>query len=245
MLRKIVIAFGLLTTALVAAAVVHQSFFYKPPRTFTEKLEDIIPREVGSWRSTDKDLAATPEQQRNVDEILQYTDAMVREYRRGALSFEVYVAYWAPKTMPVRLVQAHTPDICWVRGGGWSVDRDAMQSGVALEAEGSPLKLAEYRRMVVSRNQAVDRHVYYWHVIGDQIYTTKSIGTWDRWDPVKSLFRFGLNQQTEQFFIRVSSPVPFERLWEDPGVQEVMASLADLALAKSVDAPVGAKPEET
>ena len=235
MIRKILIGFGLFATALVAGAVLHQTLFFRPDVTFEGSLADRIPSDVAGWRSVDKPLAGTPEQERNVDSILQYTDALVREYRNGPYNFEVYVAYWAPKTMPVRLVQAHTPDICWVRNG-WAVGGG--ESAVALTAEDESLKLAEYRRMVIPRNQSVERHVYYWHVVGDHIYTTDAIGMWDRWDPVKSLFRFGLNQRTEQFFIRVSSSQPFETIWNEPGVQEIMGSLADLALRRSVDAPV-------
>ena len=105
------------------------------------------------------------------------------------------------------------------------------------------MKLAEYRRMFVTQNPTRDRHVYYWHVVGETIYTTQAVGEWDRWDPVKSLFRFGLNQQTEQFFIRVSSNRPFDQIWGDPGIQEIMGALSDLTLQRSSDGPVTAASE--
>ncbi len=235
MIRKALIIFGLVVTSFVVAVVIQQSLFYRPSARFEGKLADILPLNAQGWQGVDKPIAATPEQERSVDSILRYTDALVREYRHGLYTLEVYIAYWAPKTMPVRLVQAHTPDICWVRNG-WAVG--SAENAVPLMVADQRLKLAEYRRMVVPKNAEQETHVYYWHVVGDTIYTTQAVGEWDRWDPLKSLFRFGLNQKTEQFFIRVSSNTPFETLWQEPGVVEIMASLADLALARSVEAPV-------
>lgn len=243
MIRKLIIGISLIAVALAGGGALHQAVFFNPEKSFEGTLAEILPTEVHGWQSYDRPLAETEEQRRNVDAILQYTDALVREYRKGPFRFEVYVAYWAPKTMPVRMVQAHTPDVCWVRGGGWLVDVDAKRSGVPLEVEGETLKLAEYRRMVGSRNQSQVAHVYYWHVVGDHIYITDAMGTWDRWDPVKSLFRFGLNQKTEQFFVRISSDVPFVQLWDDPGVREIMAVLKDLALHEASDAAVAVAPD--
>src|SRR5690606_8770484 len=129
------------------------------------------------------------EMQNRVEEILNYTEALFREYSRGDTEFSVYIGYWEPRRMPVRLVQAHTPDICWVRNG-WTVA--GMEESVRLNCQGQPLRPTESRVMTKGAHTI---YVYYWHVVGDNIYVNRIVGTWDRLDPIKSLFRFGLHQQ--------------------------------------------------
>lgn len=229
MARKIFLICFMACAALTAGVFLHQTVLYNPEGGLERPLAEALPLSPGNWVSYERELANTPEQQRNVESILQYTDAVFREYRKGPYEIGVYVAYWAPKTMPVRMVQAHTPDICWVLNG-WAID--GREEAVILEHNGTELKPAEYRYMVVPSHN-VGAHVYYWHIVGDHVYTTRIVGTWDRWDPIKSVFRFGLNQRTEQFFVRISSNLPFDAIWDDPGFQEIMGSLESLALRRS------------
>lgn len=226
--RKIAVTAVALVASTVLFAFGYQLIVFDPKPSFEGSLGEVLPSEFRGWDVVDLDLAQSEEALSRVEGILNFTQAIQRTYRRGTQSFTVYVAYWAPRTMPVRMVQAHTPDICWVRNG-WSLHHDASQHAVEWEVDGLPLKPAEYRELSAEGTPVT--HVAYWHVVGDTIYTTRSRpGTWDRWDPVKSLFRFGLNQKMEQFFVRISSGRPLEELKDEPVFREVMLSLGGLAI---------------
>lgn len=225
-MRKALVIFALTVALFLGTALAYQLLLWEPEQRKTAPLAEALPAELPGWTTQDLRLADSEEMEARVEGILNFSEAIFRTYSKAGIDLAVYVAYWEPRKMPVRLVQAHTPDICWVRAG-WEVE-DSRYS-VPLTAMGVPLKPAEYR--VMTKDPAL-QYVYYWHVVGDEIYINRSIGVWDRWDPIKSLFRFGLNQQQEQFFIRVSSNRPLDEIWQDPDVQSVMHNLAELALAK-------------
>mgnify|MGYP002622645320 CR=1 FL=1 len=225
-MRKAFVFLSLIVALFLGIALAYQIFLWEPEQRKTVALTEAIPAEMPGWKVQDVPLADSEEMEARVEGILNFSEALFRTYTKPGTELAVYVAYWEPRKMPVRLVQAHTPDICWVRAG-WEVE-DSRYS-VPLSAMGVPLKPAEYR--VMTKDPAL-QYVYYWHVVGDEIYINRSIGVWDRWDPIKSLFRFGLNQQQEQFFVRVSSNRPVDEIWDDPDVQKIMRDLAELALAK-------------
>jgi hypothetical protein len=228
-LRQAFVLMSVVIAALVLVVFIQQAFFFKPERDFTKELADVVPSTLPGWEVTEIELADSPEAQSRVEGILNFTDAVQRVYTRGNQQFIVYVAYWAPKTMPIRLVQAHTPEICWVRVG-WDLLPEASESNVQLTVGDTQLKPAEYRELT-SEGQPIT-HVYYWHVVGDDVYTTQtSAGTWNRWDPLKSLFEHGLNQKMEQFFVRISSETSLDELMQDPQVQKLVQELADFSIA--------------
>jgi len=223
-MRKFLVIIGFLCIAFLGAALAYQQMLWSPEQQKNVVLAEAIPASFEGWQVKDLELAESEEMQDRVESILQFTDAIFRTYERDGTEISVYIAYWAPRTMPVRMVQAHTPDICWVRNG-WQVADSAYS--VELECAGTELKPAEFR--VMTKDPAL-QYVYYWHVIGNEIYVNRIVGTWDRWDPVKSLFRLGLNQQREQFFVRVGSNRPFSEIWGTPIMDEIMGDLAELAL---------------
>lgn len=223
-MRKIIVILGLAVFACVACALVYTTYFYHPEVHLEGKLEEKLLSELPGWQVEDLDLAASEEMQERVAQILNYTQALFRSYTRGDVQVGVYIGYWAPKMMPVRQVQAHTPDICWVRNG-WDVADS--EFAVAFQSQGEPLRPAEVRQM---HKQGHVQYVAYWHIIGERTYVNRSVGTWDRLDPIKSLFRFGLHQQEEQFFIRVSSNRPLQEIWNDPDFQQIIEPLKELAL---------------
>lgn len=229
-MRKIILITVCVVLAGVIGANTYNHFFFHPEQTLEGNLNDKIPSELPGWEIRDLPLAESEEMQNRVEGILNYSEALFREYRRGDTEFSVYIGYWEPRRMPIRLVQAHTPDICWVRNG-WEV-KD-MEESLQLTCQGMPLMPTESRIM---GRDAFTIHVYYWHVVGEDIYVNRIIGTWDRLDPIKSLFRFGLHQQQEQFFIRISSNRPLAEIWNDPDIQTIVAGLADLAI-KTTEMP--------
>jgi hypothetical protein len=106
-----------------------------------------------------------------------------------------------------------------------------MQFSVALHKRGLDLKPAEVRSFEMDRNI---RNVIYWHLVEGEPYEygrrfndTPHLGKWLQgfWD--------GLWQgQPEQYFIRVSSPLPFKELWREPVFLEVVDSLSEIGLKK-------------
>lgn len=230
-MRKFLIIIGFICFGFLASALAYQAFIWKPERKELVELAKAVPAEFDGWEISDHPLADSEEMQDRVSDILNFTDAIFRTYKQGSTEISVYVAYWEPRKMPVRLVQAHTPDICWVRNG-WAVEDS--EYSVNLECNAGSLMPAEFR--VMTKDPAL-QYVYYWHVIGNEIYVNRIVGTWDRLDPLKSLFRLGLNQQREQFFVRVASNKPFDEIWDLPIMQEIMADLAELTLMAQAEEP--------
>lgn len=223
-MRKFLVIFTSLVVLCLAAAIVYTAVIYQPDEQLQGKLEDILLDELPGWEVKDMDLAESEEMQERVAQILNYTQAIYRTYRRGSTEVGVYVGYWAPKTMPVRQVNAHTPDVCWVLNG-WSVED--RQFAVAYEAQGDSLRPAEVRQM---EKQNHTLYVAYWHVIGDRTYVNRSVNIWNRMQPIQSLFRYGLHQQEAQFFIRISSNRPLDEIWDDAGFQQIIEPLKAMAL---------------
>lgn len=232
MIRKLLVVLAAASACAVALALFQQTFLYSPERDYKGPIADDVLADVPGWRVEERALANAPEAQARVEGILNFTEAISREYHRTGKDFTVYAAYWAPKTMPVRMVQAHTPEICFVRNG-WVLDKAKTQRAVPLEFGGVTLRPAEYRELYAESNPAIRTHVYYWHIVGDSVYVTDTVaGTWNRWDPILSLFRYGLNQKTEQFFVRVNSSKPFDEIMDDPGFEMVMQQLTEMALGQ-------------
>ncbi len=223
-MRKALIVLSFAIALFLGGALLYQTFIWAPEQTLDIDLTKAVPSELPGWEVEDHELADSEEMQDRVEDILNFSEALFRSYTKGKTTISVYIAYWEPRKMPVRQVQAHTPDICWVRNG-WQV-ADSEYS-VALNAGELPLKPAEFRVMT---KDPVLQYVYYWHTVGDNIYVNRTIGSWDKWDPIKSLFKFGLNQKREQFFIRLSSNRPFNEIWNDPDFQLILSDLAALTL---------------
>jgi len=217
--------FGLTVALLSCGALSYTQFFYAPPRTLDAQLSEKLPVDFEGWTVENRPIAATEGMQEHVEGVLNFSDFVYRVYKRGGTEISVYVAYWEPRKMPVRQVQAHTPDICWVRNG-WTIKEKKFD--VDFEVAGQPLFPAEVRALDYNGQT---QYVAYWHVLGDKIYVNRTRpGEWDRWDPFKTLFRFGLHQQKEQFFVRINSNRPIEEIWDTPIMNEITEDLAALTL---------------
>lgn len=194
--------------------------------TLNTPLSEIISDELPGWRVEDVALGDTEAVRYRVGQVLKFDDYVFRQYDRGNLRFSAYVAYWKPGKMPVRLVNAHNPDRCWSLVG-WRCT--AMQSQVKNDIAGESLKPAEWR---IFEKKSYKEYVLYWHVVGDRVH---SYGGFGDSPPVTfiltDLWNYGLNQKREQFFVRMSSSQPFDRLWTEPGFQKILGQLKDLCLA--------------
>lgn len=176
-----------------------------PPRTFHGSVKDLLPKtgELSGWQVQFQPIADTPEMAKNVEKILQFDDVALAVYTKGTTRFSIYIAYWAPGTKSYRLVAGHTPDICWVQAG-WKCAA-AMNEFRLADGLGNQVPPAELREM---RVQEQSEHVAFWH-LRDGVpasYGTQGNPPW--YASLSDLFAQRLNQRPEQFFIRVSSPMP-------------------------------------
>ncbi|MBI5692947.1 MAG: exosortase-associated EpsI family protein [Verrucomicrobia bacterium] len=207
-----------------------------------------LPLRAGEWVGQDEPLGATEVVSEAALKTLNLDDYVFRLYRNGGRTFTVYAAYWAPGKMPTRLVASHTPDRCWTENGMRCVDLRFKQT---YEVKGRPLLPAEYRVFVPGgtapagdgRNSTSEHpsqrntrrtYVVYWHTVEGKLYDygerfNAIPHPWLWWKDVVAQAASG---SREQLFVRVASDLPLEELWPDPGVQELLESVANLGLWK-------------
>lgn len=200
-----------------------------PEGTLVSPLEELIPAEMSGWEIEDLDLGPTESVTERSYQLLQLDDFVHRSYKRGDIRFSVYVAYWKPGKMPVRLVNQHSPDRCWTEVGFKCIDREW---NVLRSVDGETLQPAQWGVYELGDTK---QYAYFWHIVGgeahwyggERINTRSSVSS--LWEDFR---KFGLNVHREQFFIRIVSPEPMDGLWEVEGFQEIMADLAALCLAE-------------
>lgn len=231
-MKKAVIALMLAALLLAVGLQAYIGLQPTPPPAIQVPLTEIIPNDIPGWRVTDMPMAASAEMQNRVEGTLQYDDAMFRLYERQGIQVGVYIAYWHAGKVSISKAGTHTPDTCWVVNG-W--EREARESGVCKQIADTDLKPGEWG---IFSKDGVPQYVIFWHLVGGVPYGYEQYG-WDRnvFDKVKRhlLFlrdarEFGLNQRREQFFIRVSSNVPLDEVWEIEGFEDIMAGIANLGL---------------
>jgi len=212
--------------SVLLAAVLLQGyiFFTQPPVTKTGELDELISSLLPGWIMEELPLGQTEEVRNAVERRLQFDDVISRIYSRGNVDVGIYIAYWKPGKMPVRLVGVHTPDTCWVQNG-WSCE--FREHSVKKTVDEQPLLDGEYGIYEINDHR---QHVLFWHIVGDRINTYEQQGMHSLTAVWHDIRRFGLNQRQEQFFIRISSNRPFEEIWNDPGFAQLMKDIANLGL---------------
>lgn len=211
---------------LLAIAVQFRPVLQKEVYPRTAKLTELLPGEFPGWSTKDERVADTEEMQRAVAELLNYDEAIVRTYRRGNDSLSVYVAYWPPGRVHPRMVSQHTPDWCWT-GAGWEMSE--VRTSPVMSGDGRQTPPGKLRKFSI-KGQVLN--VVYWHLVGG--------------DPNPDIDPNGLtffrymwsdlaSGQREQYFIRLSSTVPFEQMQNEPLFTEVLEKLRTLGLTRPVD----------
>jgi hypothetical protein len=185
-------------------------------------LADYLPTAMAGWQGVDKPLAETEALAGTVKSILNYDDTILRVYKRGGEEFTVYVAYWKPGKMPAREVAFHIPDKCWTAAG---MTRTAANYCYQQEFDRKPLAPAQYREFDAG---GARQNVFYWHIFDGHTIIYNPDGSPSNLSMLTDLWRRGLKQRGEQFFIRISSPHEFDALWRDPGFLEIIELLAPL-----------------
>jgi hypothetical protein len=212
-----------------AAAIQGSNIFHETPRPRGPHLAKSVPSSVPGWTSQEVPLGPTEFLANEVEKVLNYDEVLNRDFSRGNVRFGVYVAYWGAGKMPVRLVASHTPDRCWTENGMHCID---MKFKFPVRFEGAALQPAEWRLFEPPAGGS-PTYVLYWHLVDGHDYDYgerfNSIP-----DPVlwwKDAVQQVLTGNREQYFIRLTSNIPFDALWKDPGFADVVRGLEMLGLA--------------
>ncbi|MDX2111080.1 MAG: exosortase-associated EpsI family protein [Verrucomicrobiota bacterium] len=225
-LKKTILILG---SFVVLLAFGIQGYAYFKPQaqsTLKIKLADAIPAKLKGWSVTEVPLGNTESLDTRSRAILNFDDYVFRSYRRGGREFSVYVAYWGPGKMPVRLVNAHTPDRCWTQVGFKCLD---MKFNQPTEYVGGPLQPMEWRVFEINGSRL---YVHFWHIVGGERHMYRD--GFNDLPPVTvifdDLYKFGLNLKREQFFVRITSDRPLDEFKDEPAYQEILGDLAKLCL---------------
>ena len=216
---------GILGFQLVAA------WMPTPEAPEREPLADLLPDAIVGWTVEDLDLGPTESVNERSLRLLNLDDYVHRNYKGEDVEFSVYVAYWTPGKMPVRLVNQHTPDRCWTEVGWTCTDREW---NVQRSAGAIDLQPAQWGTYTIRDHE---QKTYFWHLVGgeafwyggDRLNTRTSITT-----VIENFLKLGFNQAREQFFIRIIYNGDRDTLWQDPAFIDIMQRLATLGLEAEV-----------
>jgi hypothetical protein len=221
----------------LAVAVQATGVLRETPRPRDPHLARSVPAQVPGWSARDVPLGSSEFLANEAEKVLNYDEVINREYSRGKENFGVYVAYWGAGKMPTRLVASHTPDRCWTENGMHCLD---MKFKVRMSYEGTALQPAEWRSFE-GPTGGPPTYVLYWQLVNGRTYDYG-----DRFnaipDPIlwwKDAMQQVVLGSREQYFIRLTSSVPFESLWNDPGFDDVLHGLLGLGLAVGQPASTG------
>lgn len=188
-------------------------------RTFYGKLLDVLPEAPAGWTRTLRPIADTPEMQKKADELLNFDDGVFVDYSRGSDRLSVYIAYWSPGRMSHRLIAGHTPDVCWVGAGWqctergvWSAERGVGSKTAPEDPSSTPHAPHSHLFPAESRTftaRGATEHVWFWHIVGGRpISYGPQTPPW--YASLVDMLAKGLDQREEQFFIRLSAPMPLD-----------------------------------
>ena len=216
--------FFVATVLLLAIALVAGAALRPLEPAFQGPLSRLLPpveaMELAGWTVTSRPVGETPELKQAVAEVLNFSDAHYIVYQKNAVRISLYLAYWSPGRMPHRLVAGHTPDVCWT-SSGWAAQSVGTTtvwcSSIPFEQRvfASPLKELE--------------HVVWCHLVSGRpfSYGTGREPPW--YASIADLWRLGIRQREEQFFIRISSNAPWDRVRDSTPVRVALLKYAEQA----------------
>ncbi len=193
-------------------------------------LADLLPKALPGVVVRDEAIADTEEMKKAVAELLNYDDAIFRHYEWGGKRLSVYIARWAPGKMSHRLVTSHNPDVCWPVSG-WERSYGFEKTPAALDAVLTREGVTPGTNRLFTKGP-VSQYTVFWHRIGDTFSSFGEDGAPPWWALFGDIWRYGLDQRREQYFIRISCTVPLEQVWELPLIEPVRKVLPSLGLAK-------------
>lgn len=239
-MKKLVLAFFAALLLLAFGFRVYSSLQPRPEPTLSIPLAEVIPAEIPGWKVADIPLGPTESVAERSEEVLQFDDYVQRAYQQGPITFTVYVAYWEPGAMPIRQVNTHTPDVCWIANGFTCTERDFARVKPWSGGQLQPAQAGTYENRLEQSTYA-----YFWHVVDGQAHWHKGDG--GSRTPlaffVDSFQRYGFDTFREQFFIRITSDRPLDQIWNTSAMQAVVDRLADLCLAEATTLDTAAAPQ--
>jgi hypothetical protein len=189
---------------------------------------ELMPRALPGWTVAEVPLGATEAVSSATKSTLRFTDVLNREYTHGRVRLGIYIAYWESGKQPRRWVTGHTPDHCWSTQG-WSCAEMRFNETVSAKTIPS-LSAAQFRHFKTPAQQ--DVYVLYWALMGSAPYDFgnrfndhPSMTRWWR-DAIDDV----IHGYSEQYFIRITSNVPFAEVWAQPGVGQIVQALTSLGL---------------
>jgi len=195
-----------------------------------------LPAQLAGWQGRDEPLGPNETVTNAVERTLNYDDFVNRVFSKNGTTLGIYVAYWTAGRMPLQKVASHTPDRCWTENG-WHCA--AMRQGENVAAGAVRLRAAQWRLFHPPGQPDRNEYVLYWHLVGTQLYDYG-----DRFNARPDLVKwwrdtlaYATAGSEAQYFIRVTSNEPFEKLAGDAGWEQLLAALGKLGLGVAPKAP--------
>jgi len=227
-MKKIFPYIGFAALATLAFFHFFNPFGLEPAPGKGEHVSNYVPATLDGWKVENKKLGATESMENRAASILDLEDFVYRNYSRkgGDEFFEVYIAYWSPGKASILEVSSHTPDRCWTENGWTPLER---KHRVEKEVDGESLLPAEWRSFEIQGNE---QFVYYWHLVGGDSYQygNRANAFPTPYSYVRDLVRSHILGTGEQYFIRINTNIPFEKLWENAQFQNVLSNVSGLGL---------------
>jgi hypothetical protein len=233
-MKKIVVGVGFVI--FVAAVVLQLGGPRKQqhaPRA--QHLNKVLPAAIDGWTTTELPIGANEAITGAVYKELRYDEYVHRAFSKKGVTFTAYLGYWAPGKMPARLVASHTPDRCFTTNGMQCLE--VSHDYVPAVAGVKPWQ-GEWRLFRDPGSRLV--HVIFWHRVNGHLYDygrhLNAIPNPLSW--VKDAFSEATEGNGEQYFIRLTSNVPFKELQNEAAFKQVMLVVSRLGLpAGSMNRP--------
>ena len=233
-MRKALLIFGGVMLAGLLVLVLLSEFAPARPRRFTGELSAALP-EVPGWTRREIPVAGSSAAMASAQGILNFSQAKQFLYVRPGAQVLVYVAYWEPGKVSVVDAGSHNPDSCWVNNGCVRTERIYSVPGRIGDRELLPYESGQY---IVPNGGK--QNVAFWHLVNGEPnryedqeagWRNGIIGRLERLPLVwKDIRAYGLNQKTEQMFVRISSNARIEDLFADPANGVLWQALAPLGI---------------
>jgi hypothetical protein len=237
-MRKALLIFGSVLLVALLALVLAAELTPPRPRGFTGELGQALP-EVAGWTRREIPIAGSSAAMASAQGILNFSQAKQVLYVRGATQILVYVAYWEPGKVSVVDAGSHNPDSCWVNNGCVRTERIYSVPGKIGERELLPYESGQY---IVPNGGK--QNVAFWHLVNGEPnryedqeagWRNGIIGRLERLPLVwKDIRAYGLNQKTEQMFVRISSNARIEDLFADSANGGLFSALTRLGVYKDI-----------
>lgn len=185
-----------------------------------------LPIAPTGWEVRDMPIATSDEMKRAVSEMLNYDEAVYREYRKGGRALTVYAAYWRPYRFHPRLISIHTPDVCWV-GNGWTMK--SANYNYPVKIAGADAWHAQERVFEIS---GTNMNVLYWHILDGKLSGYAEGVNSESRSFLKSVLYDLRHGSGEQFFIRFSSEQSWDVWMTDPLFLELLDVFSPVLSAK-------------